>query len=193
MTEPKPWEPVASWSPEQREAFVMYRDQGIDRSLRATQEALGKPSGYQRVLEEWSRVESWVGRVAAYDAELDRIRREASEDEIARITKTHAKALESAIKVISRPILELADKIERGEVDLTDDPYALGIGTKEGAKLLPALVQASRLVHGVSTQNVAVNAEHRHKIERASLDELDAYLLGHDDGAKQLAESVDRG
>lgn len=188
----KPFDPDPAWSVECKTAFTMYRDLGSERSLRATQEKLGRPSGYQRTLEEWSRQQGWVERVAAFDAHLDRVRVESAREQIERVTSGHAAALEAAIKVISRPILKLAERIEDG--DLTDDDedvLRFTLGTKEGAKLLPSLIQASRLVHGVSTQNVALNGQHRHRIERADLGELDAYLTGFDDGAKQLAESVD--
>lgn len=168
----------------------MYRDLGPNRSLAK----VAQESGYadKSLVERWSRQDGWVERVAAFDAHLDAIKRENAEDQIRRITAGHAKALEAAIAVIARPMLALAERIENG--DLTDDENEAllnVLGTKEGAKLLPSLVTASRLVHGVSTSNVALNGQHRHKIERADLNELDAYLLGFDDGTKELAESVD--
>lgn len=184
-----PFEPDPAWSKERKEAFTLYRDQGPTRSLARVAEELKKSA---TIMGRWSGEDGWVARAAAFDAHLDSIRRESAEEQIAAVTAKHAAALESAITVISRPIVKLAERIENG--DLTEDDEEVlryTLGTKEGAKLLPSLIQASRLVHGVSTQNVAVNGQHRHKIERADLNELDAYLLGFDDGAKELAESVD--
>jgi hypothetical protein len=51
------------------EAFVAYRDLGTSRSLAVTAKALGKSVA---LMERWSRTNSWVTRVRAYDAECDR-------------------------------------------------------------------------------------------------------------------------
>jgi len=44
---------------------------GADRSLSKVRIKLGKKTGYDRQLEEWSSQWSWVDRAAAYDAHLE--------------------------------------------------------------------------------------------------------------------------
>lgn len=53
------------------EAFCIYRDMGLDRSLKKVRLQLGRPEGYQRTLELWSRKYQWVLRVRAYDQHLE--------------------------------------------------------------------------------------------------------------------------
>lgn len=165
----------------------MYRDMGASRSLRAVSEVLRKSEG---LMNRWSSEDGWRLRVAQWDAEQDRIAQEAAQEERRRIAAKHARAIESTITVLMQPALKLADQIESGDLKMLEDadPIMLANLTAQAGKQIPALVQASRLVHGFSTQNVAVTSEHRVKIEGASPDELDAYLLGYDDGASALLE-----
>ena len=179
---------VPEWSPERKEAFAMYRDFGPDRSLRAVGQALGKSS---ELIERWSSQDGWRVRVAAWDAECDRQRQEAAKAERERLAKKHARAIESTITVLMQPAVKLADAIENGDQEFLKDldPITLANLAAQAGKQLPALVQASRLVHGSSTSNVDVKSDHRIKIENASPTELDAYLLGVEDGSPKLLEA----
>lgn len=181
MADRKPYDVELAWSPERKEAFVLYRDFGANRSLRAVAEVLRKS---ETLINRWSMEDGWRLRVAQWDAEQDKIAQEAAHEERRRISKKHARAIESTITVLMQPAIKLADQIENGDLGLLEDadPIMLANLTAQAGKQIPALVQASRLVHGFSTQNVAVTSEHRVKIEGASPDELDAYLLGYDDG-----------
>ena len=177
---------VPEWSPERKEAFILYRDMGADRSLRGAAQVLRKDGS---LVARWSMEDGWRMRTAAWDAEQDRIRQEASKRELERITKKHARAIESTITVLMQPAVKLAHMIENGDNFLEGlTPVELAQLAQVAGKQLPALVQASRLVHGTSTENIAVKSEHRMKIEGATLAELDAYLLGHDDGSQKLLE-----
>lgn len=178
---------VPEWSPERKEAFALYRDFGADRSLRAVASALQKS---ETLIGRWSGEDQWTIRCAAWDAECDRRKQEATQQELERLAKKHARAIESTITVLMQPAIKLADAIENGNERFLEDldPITLANLAAQAGKQLPALVQASRLVHGTSTENVAVKSEHRMKVDNASVDELDAYLLGHDDGAQSLIE-----
>lgn len=52
-------------------AFTLYRDMGAERSLSKVREKLGRKSGYERQLQEWSSQHKWVERAAAYDHDLE--------------------------------------------------------------------------------------------------------------------------
>lgn len=192
MTERPLYDVVPEWSPERKEAFALYRDFGAERSLRAVAQQLGKSA---ELIERWSRQDGWRVRVAAWDAECDRVKQEAAREELERLARKHARAIESTITVLMQPAVKLADQIENeGEQFLADlTPIELANLAAIAGKQLPALVQASRLIHGKSTENIDVKSEHRVKIESATPDELDAYLLGVDDGSQKLLEQGNDG
>lgn len=187
MTERPLYDFVPEWSPERKEAFAMYRDFGPDRSLRAVAQALGKSAG---LIERWSQDDGWRVRVAAWDSECDRQRQEAAKQERERLAKKHARAIESTITVLMQPAVKLADAIENGDQEFLKDldPITLANLAAQAGKQLPALVAASRLVHGASTSNVEVKSDHRIKIENSTPSELDAYLMGVDDGTQKVIE-----
>ena len=186
MPERAPYEVDPAWSPERKEAFALYRDFGAARSLRAVGQALGKSTA---LIERWSAEDNWTYRVAAWDAEQDRVAREAASEERERVAKMHARAIDSTITVLMQAPLEMARRIEQEglSVDAETDVYSLTRATEAAAKVLPSLVTASRLVHGMSTQNV--DAKHS-KLEGASLEELDAALLPYDDGSSDVADRL---
>ena len=80
MSDGTPWERQPGETDKAYAAFRLYRDQHpSNRTMEAAREALGKASGYLRVLEEWSSRYAWVERVKAYDAWVDTIRRDERE------------------------------------------------------------------------------------------------------------------
>lgn len=84
---PEPWERQQGETPKAYGAFQVYRDLGAERSLQKAAAKLGKSRG---LLEDWSSKNYWVKRVAAWDAEQDRIARQAQIDEIKKMRKRHA-------------------------------------------------------------------------------------------------------
>jgi hypothetical protein len=182
--EERAFDPPLEWSPERKEAFALYRDMGPERNLRGVCQKLDKSL---TLIGGWSTQDDWVMRCALYDADCDRQKQEAMREERERIAKMHAQAIDSTIKVLMQAPLMLAQKIESGElnIDADNDPYTLVRATEAASKVLPSLVNASRLVHGFSTANVEVKTS---DVERKTLAELDAYLLGYDDGAEDVAE-----
>src|SRR3974377_1753660 len=57
------------------EAFQLYRDMGVERSLAKVGQQLGKSTP---LMERWSKRWNWVARVTAWDMEQDRRTREAN-------------------------------------------------------------------------------------------------------------------
>lgn len=87
MAKVDPWELQEGESTKAFEAFCVYRDLGINRSIAKAGESLGKS---QALLEGWSSKHSWVDRAAAWDAEQDRILRQEQLKEIKKMRKRHA-------------------------------------------------------------------------------------------------------
>lgn len=122
---PEPWERQKGESLKAFEAFATYRDMD-GRSLAKVGRTLGKSKA---LMERWSSTWEWQKRVAAWDAEQDRIARQNQIDEIKKMRKRHtdlatamlvkaAKALqripEDEVKAsdVSR-LVETASKLER--------------------------------------------------------------------------------
>ncbi len=103
---PKPWERQPGETTKAFEAFCIYRDLGVDRSLAKVAEQL-KKSG--TLMGRWSGTYDWVNRAAAWDNEQDRIERETAEKErikaIKSMRKRHA-GLASAMLVKAATALQ---------------------------------------------------------------------------------------
>lgn len=84
----QPWELMEGETAKPFEAFCIYRDMGPDRSLAQVAKQLGKS---QALMERWSTTYDWVKRATAWDAEQDRIARQAQVEEIVKMRKRHAK------------------------------------------------------------------------------------------------------
>lgn len=88
---PKPWERQEGEGPKPFEAFCVYRDMGIERSLAKVGTQLGKSTA---LMERWSAKYDWVKRAAAWDDEQERLEREAKEKQrlkdIAKMRERHA-------------------------------------------------------------------------------------------------------
>lgn len=88
----KPWMRIPKETPKAFEAFCIYRDLGPGRSIRAAREELGKESGYERLMEEWSSKYAWSSRAAAFDDMVAERKAEASADRAVRAAARHADA-----------------------------------------------------------------------------------------------------
>jgi hypothetical protein len=53
------------------EAFAVYRDLGVGRTLEKVQVHFNRPSSWYRVIAGWSSDNNWVARAAAYDDYID--------------------------------------------------------------------------------------------------------------------------
>lgn len=186
--EPLSFEQQVNESPEAFEAFSVYRDMDpANRSLREVARTLSKSNA---LIMGWSRRDKWQQRVFDYDAWIAAERREATAGEARERGRKQAEALDAAIDVLSEPALQVAKMIKEQRMTINDDVPAhmlLGL-VRESAKVLPSLIQASRLVNGMSTSNVDLHADQRGISLHKSGAELEAFLADVDDGAPELNE-----
>lgn len=109
---PDPWERQKGESGKAFEAFAIYRDMP-NRSCRKVAEQLGKSNG---LIERWSRNHDWQKRIAAWDAEQDRIARQAQIDEIRKMRKRHSDLANAMLVKAARAL----QKIPEDEIKATD-------------------------------------------------------------------------
>ena len=83
---PEPWERQQGESTKRFEAFQRYRDMS-NRSISQVARDLSKS---RQLIQRWAGENNWHERVAAWDAEQDRIARQAQTDEIKKMRKRHA-------------------------------------------------------------------------------------------------------
>ncbi len=106
-----PWEQQADEDARQWEAFVQFRDAGCQRTL---MDCAKKLSLSRTSVTRWSKTYAWEARTRAWDAEVDRIRREKFLAEQRKLIRIHAqvgkeirqKAME-AVRIISSEFLSM--------------------------------------------------------------------------------------
>lgn len=160
------WERQPTESIEAFHAFAHYRDLAPDtRSVAAAYTAhsttcLGRPREKKaaRGWEEWSSRHNWVGRMRAYDAQLERQKVKARMKAIAEMEEETARQAANARRILLQPLQALAKSIQKNPELLTADTNAqamrLGRLAAESVKALKAAVEIERLSRGVSTQNI---------------------------------------
>jgi len=84
------WERVPGESSKAYEAFCIYRDLGVDRSIEKTAKNRLKPGSYSW-LRNWSSKYNWVERARAYDDYLEREKRKEQEKAILEMVERHTK------------------------------------------------------------------------------------------------------
>jgi len=187
----QPWERYEGEGDERWQAFVVYRDQpseSEERSLREVGRQLGKS---RALVERWSSEDGWPRRVASYDMHLDAQKRAALSRELESTVRAEAQHLAAARTMIGQTVTAVLRDIGRAN-DEGEDPFE-GWDLREKlraatvlAKALPAIVQAERLVAGLSTTNVgghdgsSIKAEIE-EVERMDRGQLEAYLLGREE------------
>lgn len=84
------WERLPGESSKAYEAFCIYRDLGVDRSIEKTAKSRLKPGSYSW-LRNWSSKYNWVERARAYDDYLEREKRKEQEKAILEMVERHTK------------------------------------------------------------------------------------------------------
>jgi hypothetical protein len=179
---PEPWERQADETRPAFEAFAMYRDMGSDRTLRRVAKQTRKSEG---LIERWSRERGWQRRVTLYDDMVDRRRSESAIQAIEQMSDRQARDLATIADSLAEPARELARRFIRNPRLIADMSFEdLVKVTLATGRVYPGLVQAERLVRGLSTDR----PEHDGRI--ASDSEAIRYLTGLDDGAAEVVARV---
>lgn len=119
----EPWERQQEETTKAFEAFCVYRDLGTDRSIAKA----GKQLGKNRVtLEQWSSKYDWVKRVAAWDAEQDRIARQEQLKAIKAMRNRHAGMAKAMIVKAGRAL----NRIPEDEIKASDISRMIEVATK---------------------------------------------------------------
>jgi hypothetical protein len=142
-------------------AFSQYLNLGVERSLEATAEKLGKS---KRLMEKWSKRFDWSARVSAHGAHLALVEREAAE------AVATAKGVDWAAREAEQRDLEWENRCEL--VELAREAIARWkknpnkYGTLEGiARLLDLASKLGRLASGMPTDHTEVKKEIHAKID----------------------------
>jgi len=132
----KPWSKLSNETSRQYEAFCIYRDMGIERSiLKVAYE--WSAGGHQSKLKEWSSKYHWVERASAYDEHIDEIKRARNEEAIIEMSARHAdyslqiqeKAIE-ALKLVKPEELKPNDLIKWYDVAVKIERLSRGLSTE---------------------------------------------------------------
>lgn len=186
----EPWEPDPAWHPARIEAFTAYRDLGQERSTAAVARALGKSKG---LMDRWSGEDGWVDRVAHWEAECDRRRREEFEETSAEIGYALAMDAEKLRRALLSPAEALVAKLEEAR-SRGEDPFE-GMKASDLVRLSATAGRAfaqvatvERLARGQTTENIGghdggplVGAE----VAAKSMGEVEAYMLGRAEEREQ--------
>lgn len=110
----EPWERQEGESTKAFEAFCIYRDMGIQRSIRQVAKKLNKSD---TLMARWSGNYNWVERAAQWDSEQDRVARQQQLDDIKKMRKRHADLAQSMLIKAARALTRIPDdEIKAGDV-----------------------------------------------------------------------------
>src|SRR5207248_813265 len=145
--QPKAWEPGAFTSPPRFHAFMHLRDlrQAERSTLRALNEhriACLKTSAARMVngrWKAWSTQDDWAGRLAAWDTEVDRQRRERFLEAQAAAIERHARLTQAALSVVTVPVRTILAR-------MADPTFVAGLETQPAWSLLRESWRAIALV-----------------------------------------------
>src|SRR5690348_9192686 len=150
---PLPWERQPGDSPQSWAAFVVYRDMGPARSIRAVCSDMGKDRG---TIGLWSKRHGWRARVEEYDREMDRVKRLAMYDQAIRMGERHANEAMDIAKGLMVYPRALLKKLESDHTLIDslsqEDAATLFAGVVQASKAWALISQAERVARGYSNE-----------------------------------------
>ena len=179
------WEPDPKWSKPRRAAFEAYRDEP-GRTFAAVARKLRKSGS---LLRRWADEDNWRERVEAWDAEVDRRRREEFMEHSTDVAAEQAEAAAEFRMALLTPAQAVVARIAALKQDGKDPfdgvplPELIRLSATSG-RALAQVVHVERLARGMSTENRGghdggplVPAD----VEAKSMEQLQAYLTGRQD------------
>lgn len=104
-------------------AFCMYRDMGNSRSL---QEVANRLSKNLTTIKRWSSRWGWVERAVTWDAEQDRVRREAELAAVRKMRERHASETLALQGEFFLKLKALLEKVDPSQITSTDAMKGIG-------------------------------------------------------------------
>lgn len=154
---------VNAWDRQRREteqayeAFALYRDMGLQRSLHKVCDRVGK---HYSLISRWSSKWRWHERVRAWDVHESHAIQDAMKAEAGKVARKHAHMAGQHLTALMAPLAELARRTTDGKVDLSSMSVPdLVRMVQRNAPAIRALVDVERLSHGMSTMQVGTAQE----------------------------------
>jgi hypothetical protein len=157
--EKQEWDRLSGESSKAYAHFCLYRDMGVNRSLRTLEKADGCTSDY-RQLGRWSSRWRWVDRCQKYEDHLEHQDRLQQEKERREMHKRHAKMGMLAQTLALRKLEKALNRIEQDED---------GISAPDAARILDVGVKVERQARGESTESHEVSGPSGGPIEFANM------------------------
>ena len=147
-----PWEQQPGESAKAFEAFAIYRDMGVERSVRKVTQRLNKSL---TLIGKWSSRYNWPERARAYDRDLDRQAHAQAVRDVRGMTNRHiriamqlqAKALEALeqlnVATLS-PKMQLAFLAKATEIERMNRLSAAGMddnGQRDGSEAIEVVIE----------------------------------------------------
>jgi hypothetical protein len=181
------WEKQYNESKEAFEAFALYRDLGIERSMRLVSERLAKS---ESLMKRWSARHSWRDRAAAFDKwqDTETVRAQQVErvKQIEEMRDRHSKVATMAQNVVVRKLSQIAqmkdDEIQKWKITPRDLMYWLVEAVKMERQ---ARGEAGEVVAVISPEEM-----HRQNITRARNALEESFRLFHDIPLKVRVETA---
>jgi uncharacterized protein YoaH (UPF0181 family) len=173
------WDQIGGESSRAFELFAHYRDEGLNRSLQKTANAVGVS---KRLLEKMSATHSWQIRVHAFDREQDRQRQLDNRAAQRAMVERHA---------------ALATLAQQKALERIQSLSAQTLSVAEALRLLEWGVKTERLSRGVPTEHIAASTgdpawddEERDGEELAA--QVKMFLLGLEQAEISMTADADR-
>lgn len=157
----KPWERQLGERDRAWHAFQVFRDLGPTRTYAETSRIVGQ---HRDTISQYSNEFEWKERIALWDREQERVRREAQMAKLQEMGERHARQAEAQTVALTYPakvfLQRLQDNPEAVEAELRMMPVSELVGLIQRVSgTLPAVFNAERMARGQAT-------ERREHIER---------------------------
>lgn len=168
------WERLPTESNVAWQAFVTYRDLGIERTIPKAASILGKSS---RLLSRWSAKYDWVQRTRDWDSFLDEQRRVGEIEAVKEMGRRHAQISILGLQGVQAVMDEFLRRLDNGIIDAanTSDRAMVTLWLRTLSKL-GSLTKVERTARGLPAEVLSVT--------EMSDEELLAYVYGSNAGSE---------
>lgn len=148
-----PWDRLPGESDAAWEAFILFRDMGLSRSLPQVAQRLRKS---RQLMHRWSARHDWNRRAATWDEAQDRVRTQealdAQRDAVRQMFERHGQQLSAVVAALTQPAIAFLRRMQQpGAADELQSLNLLELLplVRQSAALLPNVMAAERLARGL--------------------------------------------